>query len=585
MGQRVLRLRSAAALVALHALCASGWAIVPCSLSAMRAFAPQSSRPGLFPALRSQREGKRVRAWARPRTAPRMAGELSVSVQSVTSAPMATDNCKDVCQQALGFVTCKVSGGTKLVMGAQEPLANSYYAVGASAGGKVIVPCPAGTEVGATLSVPGNLAVPVPGGWKNEEAGLFPALCIPFLENLQSAGISLSELAGKSVVVIGGQGPAGSVALQLASAAGARVVATGSGWGAEKSLRALGAQQVVDYKRDSFLELVQDIFLVIDALGVGDEEAALRKLGIQYVSVMHPAVALVVREGLWSGGQQLQRHASGKADACQFEPSEEAMLMIKSAAELLSAGGVTPSYGKTAYTASEWLEAMGWPKDADTGGRFGFPGRSLWESPGPAYTSIKWADEEDFLPVGLPSEDEVYRLDKEAEDEALKEIFDRYDADGSGKIDREEMRAAAQELRLGVTDDELDSLVKKLDLNGDGQISFDEFKQSNIARVLEIDSMDRLKELTAAGSPPTLIEFHAPFCRTCRNMRGRFARLPGLRPHAQFLSVDVKKQRALADELGIKDVPSYVLFKDGERRGQWKGAFRVDQLENFLDGA
>ena len=38
-------------------------------------------------------------------------------------------------------------------------------------------------------------------------------------------------------------------------------------------------------------------------------------------------------------------------------------------------------------------------------------------------------------------------------------------------------------------------------------------------------------------------------------------------------------------ELGIKDVPSYVLFKDGERRGQWKGAFRVDQLETFLDGA
>jgi len=47
---------------------------------------------------------------APPRTAPRMSGELSVSVQSVTSAPMATDNCKDVCQQALGFVTCKVSG-------------------------------------------------------------------------------------------------------------------------------------------------------------------------------------------------------------------------------------------------------------------------------------------------------------------------------------------------------------------------------------------------------------------------------------------------------------------------------------------
>jgi len=47
--------------------------------------------------------------------------------------------------------------------------------------------------------------------------------------------------------------------------------------------------------------------------------------------------------------------------------------------------------------------------------------------------------------------------------------------------------------------------------------------------------------------------------------------------------VDVKKQRAVADELGIKDVPSYVLYKGGERCGQWKGAYKVEQLEEFLN--
>ena len=579
---RSLLLRVAAAL-ALQAWGASGWALTPPCQVAARAFArPLASRRGLCCLRGPQQRGAAVRAGgAAP--ALRMAGEVAVRVQSVTSAPMASDNCDDVCQQALGFVTCKVSGGKQLVLSGAEPLANSFYAVGASDGGRVIVPCPAGTESGATLSVPGNVAVPVPSGWKDAEAGLFPALCIPFLENLQNAGISLAELKGKTVVVVGGQGPAGSVALQLAAAAGARVVATGSGWGAEKSLLALGAQQVVDYKQDAFIDTVQDIFMVIDALGVGDERAALGRQDIEYVSVMHPAVALVVREGLWSGGQKLQRHVSGEDDACQFEPSEEAMQMIKSAVELLSAAGMTPSFGKAAYTASEWLEAMGWPKDADTGGRFGFPGRSMWESPGPAFTPISWADDDEFIPLGLPSEEEVYAMDMAAEDAALKEIFDRYDADGSGKIDKEEMRAAAQEFKLAATDDELESLVKKVDLDGDGEISFTEFKQANIARVLEIESIDRLNELTAAGRPPALIEFHAPFCRTCRNMRGRFAKMPGRRPNAQFLSVDVKKQRAIADELGVKDVPSYVLFKDGEKRGQWKGAFRVDQLETFVD--
>ena len=57
MGQRGLSLRSAAALVALHALCASGWSIVPCSLSAMRALATKSSRPGLFPRCARRGQG------------------------------------------------------------------------------------------------------------------------------------------------------------------------------------------------------------------------------------------------------------------------------------------------------------------------------------------------------------------------------------------------------------------------------------------------------------------------------------------------------------------------------------------------
>jgi thiol-disulfide isomerase/thioredoxin len=191
------------------------------------------------------------------------------------------------------------------------------------------------------------------------------------------------------------------------------------------------------------------------------------------------------------------------------------------------------------------------------------------------------------MAVGLPTEEEVYAMDREVEEEALREVFSKYDADGSGAISRDELRAAARDFNLASTDDELDALIAKVDTDGDGEISFDEFVNAKIAKVIEVDSVGRLLELVSGGgkgpAPVTLVEFHAPFCRTCRNMRGRFAKLPGRRPDAQFLSVDVKKQRPIADELGIKDVPSYVLFKNGERKGQWKGAFRVDQLEEFLN--
>ena len=237
----------------------------------------------------------------------RMSGDLSVVVQSVTSAPLSSNNCvKDICSTALGFVTCKVTGGDKLVLNTQ-PLASSFFAVGTAQGSDVIVPCGSDARKGQTLSVASNLAVPVPAGWSKDQAGLFPALCILFLQGLQGAGIgSLSQLSGKTVLVTGGLGPAASLALQLCAAAGARVVATGSE--SERSrLEEMGAGVVIDYRKDSFWDKLQadgvQLFLVIDGLGAGGgtELSALEKAKVKYVSAMHPAVALVVREGLWTG--------------------------------------------------------------------------------------------------------------------------------------------------------------------------------------------------------------------------------------------------------------------------------------------
>jgi len=292
--------------------------------------------PGRTPALRRH---------TRRASALRMAGDLNVQVQSVTSSPMNSNNCvQDVCNQALGFVTCKVTGGKQLLL-QEAPLANSYYAVGSADGVNVIVPCKTPVEKGSTITVPTNLAIPVPSGWSNEQAGLFPPLCILFLQNMMLEGVDgLSTLKGKTVVVTGGLGPAASVAMQLAAASGAYVVATGTGGDTQK-LMALGAHQVIDYKKEAFYEVVPDIYMVIDGLGDGQDATGLRKQNVKYVSVMHPAVALVVREGLWNGGRALQRHMSGEDEACVFEASEEAMLLIKSAVDVLAAVGVAPSLG------------------------------------------------------------------------------------------------------------------------------------------------------------------------------------------------------------------------------------------------
>jgi Ca2+-binding EF-hand superfamily protein len=47
-----------------------------------------------------------------------------------------------------------------------------------------------------------------------------------------------------------------------------------------------------------------------------------------------------------------------------------------------------------------------------------------------------------------------------------------FDKDGSGNIDANELRSVLNSLGLGDTDDEFNSLMKSMDRNNDGTISF-----------------------------------------------------------------------------------------------------------------
>ena len=54
-----------------------------------------------------------------------------------------------------------------------------------------------------------------------------------------------------------------------------------------------------------------------------------------------------------------------------------------------------------------------------------------------------------------------------------------FDADGSGKIDKEEVKALLQgdELQNLCSSDAIKTAMKEIDTNGDGEIDFNEFMQ------------------------------------------------------------------------------------------------------------
>ncbi len=72
--------------------------------------------------------------------------------------------------------------------------------------------------------------------------------------------------SGQTILIHAGAGGVGSFAIQLAHAAGARVIATASGAGLEIASQ-LGADQVIDYKTEAFAEKVSGLDVVLGTIG------------------------------------------------------------------------------------------------------------------------------------------------------------------------------------------------------------------------------------------------------------------------------------------------------------------------------
>lgn len=103
-----------------------------------------------------------------------------------------------------------------------------------------------------------------------EQAAALPVAAITAYEGL----ITYGELqAGQRVLVLGGAGGVGSAAVQLARWKGAEVFATASTRNQE-FVRSLGATPI-DYTKQSPADVVQDVDLVFDTVGVASAEAAL----------------------------------------------------------------------------------------------------------------------------------------------------------------------------------------------------------------------------------------------------------------------------------------------------------------------
>jgi 2-desacetyl-2-hydroxyethyl bacteriochlorophyllide A dehydrogenase len=176
-----------------------------------------------------------------------------------------------------------------------------------------------------------------------EEAATFPTAAFEAQHYIRESGIG----AGNKVLIVGGGGSIGSLAIQLAKQAGAEVTAVDS-TAKQELMRSLGADQVIDYTTTDYLASDERYDLIIDVVGKRQVARRLRLLqpdGIYYLAFARPAqIFLSLWTSLTSGKKLLiQSSAQTKADLTDL-------------AELLAEGKLTSTIDKR-FPLSKTAEA------------------------------------------------------------------------------------------------------------------------------------------------------------------------------------------------------------------------------------
>jgi len=129
-----------------------------------------------------------------------------------------------------------------------------------------------------------DLVAKIPENISFEEAAAVPLAGLTAYQCLVDVGKLES---GNKVLIHAGAGGVGSFGIQIAKNMGAYVATTGSTKNVE-FLESLGADEVIDYTKDDFSQILEDYDLVIDTLGgeIQDKSLNILKKGGKLVSIV-----------------------------------------------------------------------------------------------------------------------------------------------------------------------------------------------------------------------------------------------------------------------------------------------------------